>query len=328
MMRQETISEQTRSETKNPLVSIIIPAYNVAAFIRETLDSVFAQTFTDYEVIIVNDGSPDTTELERALAPYMERIVYIKQENSGAGAARNRALHEARGELVAFLDADDIWLPHYLEEQLEFLEKGNYDLVYADALLFGDSPTAGMTYMQTTPSRGSVNFKSMVHYECNFLTSAVVARKAPIFEVGLFDITLRNGQDFDLWLRLVRAGARANYQQKVLLRQRCHPDSLSTTDPVDKIHRQIRLFEKIEAKYDLTPEERAEVAYVFKKLNAELDYETGKAQFLEGDFANARRNLKKANLFQHNWRTRVILFLLSVAPRLTRRVYLRRMGTS
>lgn len=327
MLRQETISVTTR-DARAPRVSIIIPAYNVAAFIGETLDSVLAQTFKDYEIIIVNDGSPDTVELERALEPYMASVVYIKQENAGAGAARNRALRAARGELVAFLDADDIWLPSFLEEQLEFLEKGDYDLVYSDALLFGDSPTAGMTYMQTTPSRGRVNFKSMVHYECNFITSGVVARKAPIFEVGLFDTSLRNGQDFDLWLRLVRAGARAHYQRKVLLRQRCHADSLSTTDPVDKIHRQIHLFRKIESKYDLTPEERAEVAFVFKKLEAELDYETGKAQFLEGDFESARSNLKKANRFQRNWRTRAILLMLAIAPRLARKFYLRRMNQS
>lgn len=327
-MQQETTSAETPTEAKNPRVSIIIPAYKVAQFISETLDSVFAQTFKDYEVIIVNDGSPDTDELERALEPFMAGVVYLKQENSGAGAARNRALRAARGELVAFLDADDIWLPEFLEEQVEFLEKGNYDLVYADALLFGDSPTAGMTYMQTTPSRGEINFKSMVHYECNFITSAVVARKSLIFEVGLFDVTLRNGQDFDLWLKLVRGGARANYQRKVLLRQRCHSDSLSTTDPVDKIHRQIRLFKKIDDNYDLSAEERAEVAYVFRKLEAELDYETGKAQFLAGDFKSARQNLQKANHFQRNWRTRVILMLLSVAPRLTRRFYLRRMGIS
>src|SRR5512132_4544704 len=92
-------------------VSIIIPAYNVASFIGETLDSVWAQSFTDYEVIVINDGSPDTEEMERVLAPYLDRIVYLKQENQGAGAARNAGLRAARGNYIAFLDGDDVWYP-------------------------------------------------------------------------------------------------------------------------------------------------------------------------------------------------------------------------
>ena len=96
-----------KCERAAPSVSLIIPAYNVAAFISETLASVFAQTFTDFEVIVVNDGSPDTEELERELARFIARVNYVKQENRGASAARNAGLRTPRGEFVAFLDADD-----------------------------------------------------------------------------------------------------------------------------------------------------------------------------------------------------------------------------
>src|SRR5712691_7731645 len=132
----------------DPKVSIVMPAYNVAPYIRETLESVFAQTFSDYEVIIVNDGSPDTEELERVLEPFRDRIRYFKQENRGAGAARNVALRAARGEFIAFLDADDLWLPNYLDEQLRFIRTAACDLVCADAINFGQSPFAGRTYME------------------------------------------------------------------------------------------------------------------------------------------------------------------------------------
>ena len=88
----------------NPLVSIIIPAYNVTNYIGDALNSVLAQTFTDYEVIVINDGSPDSEALERALVPYMSRIVYLRQENQGVSAARNRGILSARGTLLAFLD--------------------------------------------------------------------------------------------------------------------------------------------------------------------------------------------------------------------------------
>ncbi len=137
-----------------------MPAYNAAPYIGETLDSVFAQTFIDYEVIVVNDGAPDTLELERALVPYKSRIRYIKQENLGAGAARNEGLRAAQGEFIAFLDADDLWLPNYLEEQLKFIRANDFDLVCADAMHFGDSPLAGRTYMEafmeTAPVEGEL----------------------------------------------------------------------------------------------------------------------------------------------------------------------------
>src|SRR3989442_2756657 len=123
---------------QSPKVSDIIPAYNAAAFVGETLGSVFAQTFTDYEVIVINDGSPDTEAFERAIAPYRERLNYIEQENRGASAARNAGLRAARGEFVAFLDADDSWLPNYLEEQIKFLRAHNVDLVCADAAIYNE----------------------------------------------------------------------------------------------------------------------------------------------------------------------------------------------
>ena len=305
-----------------PTVSVIIPAYNVAPYIRETLASVFAQTYTDYEVIVVNDGSPDTEELERALAPCLERIVYVRQENRGAGAARNRGLRAARGSYVAFLDGDDIWLPSFLEEQMRFIRGGGYDLVYCDAVLFGDTPAAGRTYMETaSPSEGEVNFLSLIHYRCNVITSGVVARREPIFEAGLFDESLRNSQDFDLWVRLVRRGARLSYQRKVLLRYRCQGNSLSSGTPVNQVLRQLNVFEKMGSRLELTAEERAELSRVLEKLRAELELEYGKEHLARGDYTSARQSLKKANSFRPRMKLRATLLLLNVAPRLLARLY-------
>ena len=110
-----------RLETE-PTVSVVIPAFNSARDIAVALDSVFAQSFDRIEVIVVNDGSDDTEMLEVALAPYISRIRYIVQTNQGAGAARNAALRAARGEYIAFLDADDRWLPGFLREQVRYLD--------------------------------------------------------------------------------------------------------------------------------------------------------------------------------------------------------------
>src|ERR1700751_944670 len=107
---------------KAPSVSVIIPSYNTAAYIAEALDSVFAQTFTDFEVIVVNDGSPDADELEAALAPFAARTQFISEGNRGASAARNAGIGVARGNYIALLDADDRWAPDFLERQVGYLE--------------------------------------------------------------------------------------------------------------------------------------------------------------------------------------------------------------
>src|SRR5260370_2508378 len=124
-------------EREGPRVSVVIPAYNVAPYISETLATVFAQTFSDFEVVIVNDGSPDTEEFEREIQSYADRIVYLQQENRGASAARNTGVRAARGQLIAFLDADDLWSPNYLTEQLKFIREYGCDLACADAMIFG-----------------------------------------------------------------------------------------------------------------------------------------------------------------------------------------------
>src|SRR5215471_17135192 len=122
-----------------PRISVIIPSYNTAHLNAECLDSVMAQTYKDFEVILVNDGSPDTPELEKALQPYMDRIVYIKQENKRAAGARNNAIRQARGEFVAFLDSDDTWMSDHLASQMQLItDDPSLDLVYSNAVLVGD----------------------------------------------------------------------------------------------------------------------------------------------------------------------------------------------
>src|SRR6266550_662463 len=314
-------------ECAAPLVSIVIPAYNVAPYINGTLATVFAQTFTDFEVIIVNDGSPDTDEFEGAIQPYRERIVYLKQENRGASAARNAGLRAARGELIAFLDADDLWLPNYLAEQLKFISEYGCDLACADAMIFGVSADAGRTYMdslmKTAPPEGRVTFLELVNADRSLITSGVVVRRNLILEVGLFDEGLRNAQDLDLWLRLARHGARLAYQRKVLLSYRSRVNSLSG-DAINSHQRELRVFDKIEQSYEFTPAERLEVTAVIRSRRALLEYELGKLFLIPRDFARARESFARANNLQRSWKSRLALWLTRVAPGLLRTVYLRR----
>src|SRR3989304_595361 len=104
-----------------PRVSVIIPTYNTAHYIAPAVESVLGQTYQDTEIIVVDDGSTDNTRT--VLTPYMDRIQYIVQDNKGRSEARNRGIHQSQGEFIAFLDADDLWLPDKLSQQVAALDE-------------------------------------------------------------------------------------------------------------------------------------------------------------------------------------------------------------
>jgi glycosyltransferase involved in cell wall biosynthesis len=308
-----------------PLVSVIIPAYNIAPYIGETLSSVFAQTFADYEVIVINDGSPDTVELERALSGFRDRIHYLKQENLGASAARNAGLQAARGEFIAFLDGDDLWLPNYLEEQIKFVGEHDCDLVCADATMFGETAPAGKTYMEwlmeTAPAVGTVSFRELIGAERCLITSGVVARRRPLLEAGLFDESLRTAQDFDLWLRLANRGARLMYHRTVLLRYRCHAGGL-TGSALNSIHRELRVLEKVENDYALSPEVICEAKQAVRARRAILEFELGKLLIAQGEVSAARIAFQKAWDAGRSWKGCIAHWGSRLTPRLMRVLYL------
>lgn len=311
-----------------PLVSVIIPAYDAAESIAETLNSVVAQTLSRHEIILVNDGSRDTPRLEASIALWRDRLTYIQQDNRGAAAARNAALRVSRGAWVAFLDADDVWSRRYLEEQLAFLEAHPHvDLVYTDALLIGDAPTSGRTFMQLAPSRGEVTVESLLSLRCHVITSAVVARRQSILDVGLFDETLRRGHDFNLWVRLARRGAHLSYQRKVLISHRIRPDSL-TGDSVSQCERAVETLRHAADTIDLSEVERAAAKASIAWMTARLHVERGKRCLDHGDVSGAIDAIARAN--QVDWRLKrwFILMAIRLWPSLLLRVGRARRGVS
>jgi glycosyltransferase involved in cell wall biosynthesis len=309
-----------REEEHAPAVSIIMPAYRAAAYIADALDSVFAQTFKSYEVIVVNDGSPDAAELERVLEPYMERIVYIRQENRGLSGARNTALRAARGRFIALLDADDIWLPNYLEAQTALmLADSSLDVLYPDAEVFGDAPEAGQRFMEMCPSTGDVTFESLVRQECNVMICAM-ARHETVLRVGLFDESLRSSEDFDLWLRIVKAGGRIAYHREVLVRYRKRRGSLSS-DPVWMCRHILMVLEKAERNLELNREEREALLQATARFRAMQRFHEGKRAFFEGDAKGAIEGLEEANSYLRSRKISLMLMLMKFAPRLMLRAY-------
>ena len=304
-----------------PPVSVIIPAYKVARFISATLDSVLSQTFSNYEIIVINDGSPDTEELEQELAPYSHLITYITQSNQGAGAARNAGIRAARGEFVAFLDGDDLWLPEFLQQQIALITAGNgIDLVYADAINLQDGKLCRISNMEVNPSRGSVTTEALITAECCVITSSVVARRSLILEVGLFDENFPNSQDFDLWLRLAKHGAHISYQKKVLIHRRIYEGSLAS-NPLNSFAGEIRVLEKTQQRNDLTEGERAAIVRTLERRRATVEVFKGKQRLSAGEFDSALTSFRTANDYYHSWKLRLVILSLRIAPHFFQRVY-------
>lgn len=202
-----------------PLVSVVIPAYNHAAVIPLTLDSVFAQDFHDYEVIVVNDGSPDDTAAVLAPQVASGHIRYLEQSNRGQAVARNRGIAAARGKYIALLDDDDLWPPEKLSWQVAALEAHP-----AAELVVGQAELIDMNGHHTgmEPLAEAITFESL--FEASHLLSPgqTLIRRTALRSVGGFDPAIRGAEDWDLWIRLAR---RAPFlvNRRTALRYRRHP---------------------------------------------------------------------------------------------------------
>ena len=304
-------------------VAVIIPVY-AAAFLDEALASVLGQVRPADQVIVVDDGSPDPEAVQQAVSRWPGRITLLRQANAGAAAARNAGLAAAGTEWVAFLDADDHWLPDFLERQMSYLDAHpDVDFVWADATIVGDTPAAGRTFMSMCPSSGPVTLESLLAQTCNVLTSTVVVRRSLVIDAGSFDEALRRGQDFDLWLRLVSSGARAAYHDEVLAVRRLHGDNLSGTR-LNELERALHVFTKAMNTLPLTRREHDAARLRVRTLKGELAREHGKVRLISGDFEEARRLLDAAHRAAPHWKLLAARFGLRLVPTLVRRLYLAR----
>jgi glycosyltransferase involved in cell wall biosynthesis len=187
--------------TSPPLVSVVMPAYNVAWCIGAAIDSVLAQTYPERELIVVNDGSTDRTAA--VLEEYSGRIVVIEQPNRGMCAARNAAIRRARGAYIAFLDADDRWLPTKLAQQVALMESRPEIGFCSTAARVEDE--SGRLLNLWRCRTGRTDMLRTLFAENAAIAggcSAVVARRHLVEQVGMFDESLRGFEDPDLWIRL------------------------------------------------------------------------------------------------------------------------------
>ncbi|HZJ26323.1 MAG TPA: glycosyltransferase [Acidimicrobiia bacterium] len=221
-----------------PLVSVIIPAYNMVDFVAETIESALAQTYSAVEIIVVNDGSTDETAA--AIAPYRDRIRYVEQENRGLAGARNTGIRVSRGEYLALLDADDLWLPDRLGHCVEhFAAHPHLGMVTTDAYLIeGGETTTKRCYRDRRqyPFPDAEDHQLAVIARRNFLFVSVVFKRELVDRYGSFDEQFRRAEDYELWSRYLVRGERAGYVDEPLGYYRRRADSLSASPEQWRAH--------------------------------------------------------------------------------------------
>jgi glycosyltransferase involved in cell wall biosynthesis len=303
-----------------PKVSIIVPAYNVAPYLGETLDSVLAQTRGDYEVVVVNDGSTDETAqvVEQYRDRFAGKLVYVWQENRGLAAARNTAIRTARGQYISLLDSDDVWMPRYLEAMLGLLESDPaLDLVFPNAIFWGSPQFDGRDFQSVFPPNPPITMEKILGRESNVFGLATLRREL-VLTVGSYDESLRASEDFDLWLRLLKRGSQFGFVTEPLVKYRFRRDSLSNTG-ITLYRNRLRVFEKVMQAIDTTPAERAIAEREVAESEATLNWHIYRDKLQAHDYVGASKYLALANVYRRKFKWSLLQVGLKYAPQFTAR---------
>lgn len=226
-------------------VDVIIPAFNAARYLPLALESVSSQTFDDWHIVLVNDGSTDATD--EVVAPFLERfgskITYIKQKNRGLPASRNTAIRSSDSEFIALLDADDVWMPNRLTESVAVL-KAQKDVGLTYGLVTLINPE-GCTIETWSGNRGNAEgqIASQIYMrKIELPCPTVTFRRKCVDDIGFFDETMRATEDRDLWLRIALHYSVA-FIPVILASYRVSPGSMST-DSRRMLESQLRFIHK------------------------------------------------------------------------------------
>jgi len=269
-----------------PAVSVIMPAYNVAPYIGDALSSVLGQTFTDFEVVVTDDGSTDqTAAIVGPFAARDERVRLLRKKNGGLSSARNHALRHAAGQFFALLDSDDVWDPGFLEAQVAILRaRPEVGVVTGNARYLGGprdgAPARPWPDPRPEPSLATI----LADEQAVFIMS--VFRREVFISVGDFDESMRTNEDYDYWLRAAVAGFRFARQDRPLGQYRVRGDSLSASE--ERMLRGIlRVYAKLAPALADKPHERAILERQVARFEGELLAAQAKQAIETGRFTDA-----------------------------------------
>lgn len=255
---------------RSPKVSIIIPVYNGEKYITHAIESVLAQTYKNFEIIIVNDGSTDSS-FEK-IKPYLTlpNIKYIEQENKGVAAARNTGIKNSTGELIGFLDQDDLWLPYKLQVQVDYLiNNPDVGLVHSSREYIYENEVKGPPASSWPTNVAGMCFKDLfIRNQISVLT--VLLRKECLNRVGLFDESISFADDYELWLRISRS-YHIGYIDRIVSFYRYHEQNTSH-NWVGMLRAELKVIETILMKFPEIYQELGDT--VVKNRLHELYYKT------------------------------------------------------
>ncbi|MDH5542736.1 MAG: glycosyltransferase [Nitrospinota bacterium] len=267
-----------------PKVSVIINCLNSEKYLQEAIDSVYSQTCTDWEIILWDNASTDKTA--QIANSYKEKLRYYRSEvTTTLGQARNNALEKANGELIAFLDSDDIWMPEKLEKQLPLFGNPKVGIVYSDALYFNSNGYAKRQHGNKIPKQGMVWEELLKNYSIT-LSTAVVRRSAINTLSYCFDESFNFIEEYDLFLRLAK-NWNVCYSPEMLCKYRMHEKNYSFTHTELFVKEKMVLLQKYKEIYeDFKGKNYERMAVIIMRTVA-------KNQWARGDSKGARSIIKE-----------------------------------
>lgn len=294
-------------------ISVVIPTYNREKLLAGAIDSALAQTISPYEVLVIDDGSTDSSAI--VMQQYGDKIKVIKQKNFGVSVARNVGIKAARGSLIAFLDSDDVWLPNRLEQGIKYLERNpGVALVHSDVFLDSEGS-------RIRPRSGREKFSGYCYSEFFAespafpILSTVIVRTVAIENVGLFDEKLKTSEDIDLWLRVSRVYPFEFINEPLVIR-RIHGENL-TSDMSKFFDTDLSVYEKAMNEDPSVLKIVGKSAY-FKRLG-NTAYLAGYWSYKKGNDPEARIFLLKS-IYYATWKSRTWSLLgWTIIPKALRR---------
>lgn len=296
-----------------PAVSVIMPAYNVAEYLRDAARSALEQSWKDLELVIVDDGSTDATpsiaEAIRCADP--ERVRVIGQANGGLAAARNTAMRHARGDYFALLDSDDVWESGFLEAQMAlFASDPRLDVVTGNAVFLG-SRKHGQLARRCPDTRPDPTLETLIADEEAVFIMSVFRRR--VYEtIGGFDETMRTNEDYDYWLRAAAAGFRFGRNPLPLARYRRRDDSLSASEP-RMVSGILRVYEKARTYCPEHGEARRLIDAQIARFREHRELAEARVALARRDYPAAARALNALTSMRPSLRNRAAAFLARYA---------------
>jgi len=289
-----------------PLVSINLCCYNSEKYLKDTLESILKQDYKDWELIVINDGSSDSTE--KIVMEYKEKgypVIYHYQENMGLGFSRNKALGISRGDYIAFIDHDDMWLPEKIKKQVDILEHNReIGLVYSNLFIMKNGRQT-VCFRKKQPE-GYVFDKFLYHYPIAIPT--VMIRKNSLDCIGdFFDANLNLCEEYELFMRVLYR-SKAAYIDEPLAVYRVHPDmgSLKFIERwPDEMAYIIEKFEGMD--YSFKEKYKAGIAY----MNAKIGYYRARAEMMNNNRIKAREHLYPFRMTDYRF---YLLYLITYCP--------------